>query len=107
MLRYLKIGLWTLVGMYVAVFIACFVEFHIWRSASEYPRWLAKPLPIKNYPPSMMDGELFTYIDQVCGPDRGTIAFDDKKNGHFVRCDDALTTTAWWHGVYYMIPQTK
>lgn len=104
-MRYLKRVLWVLAGIYVLLLIACFAEFHIWRSAGSYPLWLAKPLTIKHYPPSMLDGELFDYMDKVCGPDRGMIAFDDKANGHFVRCDDALTITAWWHGVYLLVPQ--
>lgn len=104
-MRYLKRVLWALAGIYVFILMACFAEFHIWRSAQSYPVWLAKPLPIKHYPPSMSDSELFEYMDKVCGPDRGMIAFDKKTNGHFVRCDDALTTTAWWHGVYLLVPQ--
>lgn len=106
-MRYVKRVLWTLAGLYMVVFIVCFAEFHIWRSAASYPAWLAKPLPITNYPPSMEDGALFDYVDKVCGPTRGTIAFDIKANGYFVRCDDALTTTAWWHGVYHLVPRTK
>ena len=104
-MRYLKRVVLTLVGVYLLYLIACFAEFHIWRSAESYPVWLAKPLPIKHYPPSMEDDELFEYMEKVCGPDRGTIAFDNKANGHFVRCDDALTPTAFWHGVYLLVPQ--
>ncbi|MBL5885707.1 hypothetical protein I7V28_19590 [Lelliottia amnigena] len=104
-MRYLKALLLAIVGLYFAVFIAAFAEFQIWIHAEKYPLWLATPLVIKHYPPSMTDGGLFEYVDKVCGPERGMIAFTDKTNGHFVRCDHALSATAWWHGVYRLIPE--
>lgn len=105
--QYLKALLKTIVAIYVVIFIASFTEFQIWVHADKYPSWLAKPLAVKNYPPSMTDGGLFEYVDKVCGPTRGMIAFSEKTNGHFVRCDHALSATAWWHGVYRIVPESS
>lgn len=95
----------TLVGIYMISFIACFGEFQTWRQAESYPLWLAKPLAVSSYPPRMND-RLFDLVDKVCGPERGMIAITKKANGYFVRCDDALSTTAWWHGVYQLVPES-